>query len=31
LNDDDIRFNGGFSAPVKDGDEITIVPAIAGG
>lgn len=31
LNDDDIRFNGGFSAEVKDGDEITIVPAIAGG
>ena len=31
LNDDDIRFNGGFAAPVKDGDEVTIVPAIAGG
>ena len=31
LNDDDIRFNGGFSAPVRDGDEVTIVPAIAGG
>ncbi len=31
LNDDDIRFNGGFNAPVKDGDELTIVPAIAGG
>jgi molybdopterin synthase sulfur carrier subunit len=31
LNDDDIRFNGGFDAPVKDGDEVTIVPAIAGG
>ncbi len=31
LNDDDIRFNGGFGAPVKDGDEVTIVPAIAGG
>jgi molybdopterin converting factor small subunit len=31
LNDDDIRFNGGFDATVTDGDEITIVPAIAGG
>lgn len=31
LNDDDIRFNGGFSATVRDGDEIIIVPAIAGG
>jgi molybdopterin converting factor small subunit len=31
LNDDDIRFNGGFAAPVQDGDEVTIVPAIAGG
>jgi molybdopterin synthase sulfur carrier subunit len=31
LNDDDIRFNGGFDAPVKDGDEVVIVPAIAGG
>jgi molybdopterin converting factor small subunit len=31
LNDDDIRFNGGFDAAVKDGDEVVIVPAIAGG
>ncbi|HEU4988650.1 MAG: MoaD/ThiS family protein [Gemmatimonadota bacterium] len=31
LNDDDIRFNGGFAAAVQDGDEVTIVPAIAGG
>lgn len=31
LNDEDIRFVGGFGAPVSDGDEITIVPAIAGG
>lgn len=31
LNDDDIRFNGGFAAAVRDGDEIVIVPAIAGG
>lgn len=31
LNDEDIRFHGGFDAPVEDGDELTVVPAIAGG
>ncbi len=31
LNDNDIRFSGGFAATVRDGDEVTIVPAIAGG
>ncbi|MGH7664548.1 MAG: MoaD/ThiS family protein [Gemmatimonadaceae bacterium] len=31
VNDDDIRFNGGFNVPLTDGDEVTIVPAIAGG
>lgn len=31
LNDEDIRFQGGFRAEVADGDEITVVPAIAGG
>lgn len=31
LNDEDIRFTGGLSAPVKAGDEVTVVPAIAGG
>jgi len=31
LNDEDIRFNGGFAARVADGDEVTVVPAIAGG
>ena len=31
LNDEDIRVRGGFSAPVSEGDEITVVAAIAGG
>ena len=31
LNDEDVRFVGGLAAPVKPGDEVTIVPAIAGG
>jgi molybdopterin converting factor small subunit len=31
LNDEDIRLLGGFATPVSDGDEITIVPAVAGG
>ena len=31
LNDEDIRFGGGFAGAVRDGDEVTVVPAIAGG
>jgi molybdopterin converting factor small subunit len=31
LNDEDVRFLGGFDATVRDGDEVTIVPAVAGG
>ncbi len=31
LNDEDIRFLGGEGAGVKDGDQLSIVPAIAGG
>jgi len=31
VNDDDARDKQGLSTPVKDGDTILIVPAIAGG
>lgn len=31
LNDEDIRFQKNLDTPVKEGDEISIVPAIAGG
>lgn len=31
VNDEDIRFQKNLETPVKDGDEISIVPAIAGG
>ena len=31
VNDEDIRFLQNEDTPVKDGDEISIVPAIAGG
>lgn len=31
LNDEDIRFLENQDTPVKDGDQISIVPAIAGG
>ena len=31
LNEEDIRFLKKESTPVKDGDEVSIVPAIAGG
>ncbi len=31
LNDEDIRFRDGFATTVREGDEITVVAAIAGG
>ena len=31
VNDEDIRFLDENATPIKDGDEISIVPAIAGG
>jgi molybdopterin converting factor small subunit len=31
LNDEDIRFLGGESSPLKEGDRVLLVPSIAGG
>ncbi len=31
VNDEDVRFLGGAKAPVKDGDVVTVLPAVAGG
>ena len=31
LNDEDVRFKDGANTPVSDGDELSLVPAIAGG
>jgi sulfur-carrier protein len=31
VNDDDVRYIGKLEAPVKDGDVISILPAVAGG
>jgi MoaD family protein len=31
VNDEDVRYLDELSTPVKDGDEISIIPAVAGG
>ena len=31
LNDDDVRLREGFNTELRAGDELTVVPAIAGG
>jgi MoaD family protein len=31
LNDEDIRYLDNLNTPVKDGDEVSIIPAVAGG
>jgi len=31
VNDEDVRFLGGVETPVKDGDTVVVLPAVAGG
>jgi sulfur-carrier protein len=31
VNDDDVRYLKSLETPVSDGDEVTILPAVAGG
>ena len=31
VNDEDVRFTGALDTEVKDGDSVTILPAVAGG
>jgi sulfur-carrier protein len=31
VNGEDVRFQQGLSTPVRDGDEVSIIPSIAGG
>jgi MoaD family protein len=31
VSGEDIRFQDGLSTPISDGDEVTILPAVAGG
>jgi molybdopterin synthase sulfur carrier subunit len=31
VNDEDVRFTGGLATPVSDGDQVVVLPAVAGG
>jgi sulfur-carrier protein len=31
VNDEDVRFTGSLATELKDGDSVTILPAVAGG
>jgi MoaD family protein len=31
VNDEDVRFLGSLDTPLKDGDSVTVLPAVAGG
>jgi MoaD family protein len=31
VNDEDVRFTGGLDTPIADGDQVVVLPAVAGG
>ena len=31
INDEDVRFIGGLEASLRDGDQVVVLPAVAGG
>jgi molybdopterin synthase sulfur carrier subunit len=31
VNDDDVRFTGGLGTELSDGDQVVVLPAVAGG
>jgi sulfur-carrier protein len=31
VNDEDVRFTGGLETPLGDGDQVVVLPAVAGG
>jgi sulfur-carrier protein len=31
VNDEDVRYLGSLETPVKDGDTVSLLPAVAGG
>ena len=31
VNDEDVRFTGGLDTSLSDGDQVTVLPAVAGG
>ncbi|GAB2452079.1 MoaD/ThiS family protein [Nocardioides hungaricus] len=31
VNDEDVRFTGGLEAELSDGDQVVVLPAVAGG
>jgi sulfur-carrier protein len=31
VNDEDVRFTGGLSTALSDGDQVVVLPAVAGG
>ena len=31
VNDEDVRFTGGLTTPLDEGDQVVVLPAVAGG